>query len=173
MFSKHFYFHFHGVLLEVSRWWVINKIMSGRFYDVIASLRHISREFRRRLPVEIKRKQKQWGNQKICHQMWKLIIRNYEAGNSYSEIGRNLQLNRATSYAVEKRYRKRGDIENRPPSGRKKKLDDRDTRKLLRLVKNNRSLPLQDKTRKYNENREDVVSSVTVRRCLYRNNFHS
>ena len=51
-------------------------------------------------------------------------------------------------------------------------MDDRDTRKLLRLVKNNRSLPLQDITRECNENREDVVSSVTVRRCLYRNNFH-
>jgi hypothetical protein len=51
-------------------------------------------------------------------------------------------------YAVVKRYRERGDIENRPRSGRKKKLDDRDTRKLLRLVKNNRSLPLQDITRK-------------------------
>ena len=69
MFSKNFYFHFDGVLLEVSRL-VINKIMSGRFYDVITSLRHISR----RLSVEIKRKQKQWGNQKICHQMWKLSL---------------------------------------------------------------------------------------------------
>jgi hypothetical protein len=42
-----------------------HEFMSGRFYDVITSLRHISR----RLSVEIKRKQKQWGNQKICHQM--------------------------------------------------------------------------------------------------------
>ena len=67
-------------------------------------------------------------------------MRNFEAGKSYSEIhvGRNLQLNRATVYAVVKIYRERGDIENRPRSGRKKKLDDRDTRKLLRLVKNNR-----------------------------------
>ena len=31
-----------------------------------------------------------------------IIIRNYEAGKSYSEIGRNLQLNRATVYAVKK-----------------------------------------------------------------------
>ena len=64
VFSKDFYFDFDGVLLDVSRL-VINKIMSGRFYDVITSLRHISREFRRRLSVEIKRKQKQWGNQKF------------------------------------------------------------------------------------------------------------
>ena len=69
MFSKIVYFHFDGVLLEVSRL-VINKIMSGRFYDVITSLRHISR----RLSVEIKSKQKQWGNQNICHQMWKLSL---------------------------------------------------------------------------------------------------
>jgi hypothetical protein len=68
VFSKNFYFHFDGVLLKVSRL-VINKIMSSRFYDVITSLRHISREFRRRLSVEIKRKQKQRGNQKICHHM--------------------------------------------------------------------------------------------------------
>jgi hypothetical protein len=32
--------------------------------------------------------------------------------------------------------------------------------------------PIEDITRNCNENREDVVSSVTVRRCLYRNNFH-
>ena len=68
VFSKNFYFHFDGVLLEVSRL-VINKIMSGRFYYVITSLRHILREFRHRPSVEIKHKQKQWGNQKICHQM--------------------------------------------------------------------------------------------------------
>ena len=89
-----------------------------------------------------------------------IIIRNYEAGKSNSEIGRNLQLNRTSVYAVVNRYRERGDIENRPQSGRKKKLDDRDTRKLLRLAKDIKSLPLH------------VVSSVTVRRCLYRNNFH-
>ena len=58
VFSKKNYFHFDGVLLEVSML-VINKIMSGRFYDVITILRLISREFRRRLSVEIKRKQKQ------------------------------------------------------------------------------------------------------------------
>ena len=46
-----------------------HEFMSGRFYDVITSLRHISLEFRHRLSVEIKCKQKQWGNQKICHQM--------------------------------------------------------------------------------------------------------
>ena len=68
VFSQKMYFHVDGVLLEVSRL-VINKIMSGRLYDVITSLRHISREFKRRLSDEIKRKQKQWGNQKICHQM--------------------------------------------------------------------------------------------------------
>jgi hypothetical protein len=62
------YFHFDGVLLEVSRL-VINEIMSGRLYDVITTLRHISREFKRHLSDEIKRKQKQWGNQQICHQM--------------------------------------------------------------------------------------------------------
>jgi hypothetical protein len=62
------YFHFDGVLLEVSRL-AINEIMSGRLYDVITTLRHISREFKRRLSDEIKRKQKQWGNQQICHQM--------------------------------------------------------------------------------------------------------
>ena len=68
VFSKKMYFHFDGVLLEVSRL-VINEIMSGRLYDVITTLRHISREFKRRLSDEIKRKQKQWGNQQICHQM--------------------------------------------------------------------------------------------------------
>ena len=54
VFSKKFYFNFDGVLLEVSRL-VINEIMSGRLYDVITTLRHISREFKRRLSDEIKR----------------------------------------------------------------------------------------------------------------------
>ena len=89
-----------------------------------------------------------------------IIIPNYEAGKSYSEIGRMFQLNRATVYAVVTRYRERGDIENRPRSGRKKKLDDRDTRKLLRLVKNNRLLPLQDITRKFNENLASLFDVV-------------
>ena len=34
-----------------------------------------------------------------------IVIQNHEAGKSYSEMGRNLQLNRATVYAVVKRYR--------------------------------------------------------------------
>ena len=92
-----------------------------------------------------------------------IIIRNYEPGKSYSEIGRNFQLNRSTVYAVVKIYHEQGDIENRPRSGRKKKLDDRDTRKLSRLVKNNRSFPLQDITRKFNENREDVQYLVILK----------
>jgi transposase len=33
-----------------------------------------------------------------------IIIRNYEAGKSYSEIGRNFQLNRSTAYAVVQIY---------------------------------------------------------------------
>jgi DNA invertase Pin-like site-specific DNA recombinase len=103
-----------SVLLEVSRL-VINKIMSSRFYDVITSLRHISREFRRRLSVEIKRKQKKMGKSKdLSSDVKTIIIRNFEAGKSYSEIGRYLQLNRTIVYVVLKRYRERGDIENRP-----------------------------------------------------------
>jgi hypothetical protein len=102
-------------------------------------------------------------------------------------------------YAVVKRYRERGDIENRPRSGRKKKLDDRDTRKLSRLVKNNSFSEYDFPASKFrimivftsddksfdfpiafvyarrrlnSREREDVVSSVTVKRCLYRNDFH-
>ena len=100
------------VLLEVSRL-VINKIKSGIFYDVITSLRHISREFRRRLSVEIKTMGK---SKDLSSDVKTIIIRNYEVGKSYSEIGRNLQLNRATVYAVVNRYRELGDIENRPRS---------------------------------------------------------
>jgi transposase len=43
-----------------------------------------------------------------------IIIRNYEAGKSNSEIGRNIQLNMGTVYAVVERYRERGS--NNTPS---------------------------------------------------------
>jgi hypothetical protein len=69
-------------------------------------------------------------------------------------------------YAVVKIYHEQGDIENRPRSGRKKKLDDRDNRKLLRLVKNNRSLPLQDITRKFNENRNYIKTKADLGRVV-------
>lgn len=98
-------------------------------------------------------------------------MRNYEAGKSYSKIGSYILLNRTTVCGVVKWYRERGDIKNQLRSDRKKKLYDRDTCKLLRLVKKNRSLPLQDINRKFNDNREDVVYSVTVQHCVYRNNF--
>lgn len=108
----------------------------------------------------------------LCTGVKELIIEKYLSGENYSKIARDCGLNRCTVFAVVKRYKQRGTTENKPRSGRKSKITVRESRSLLRLVKANRVLPFSDITQLFNENRQCPVSEVTVRRRLYRSNFH-
>lgn len=63
-----------------------------------------------------------------------------------SEIVKQLNLNRCSVFAVVKCFKQMGNTENNQRTGRKRKLDARDERKLFRLDKKNRSLPLSDIT---------------------------
>ena len=100
------------------------------------------------------------------------IITSFQSGIKQSEIARTLRLNRCTVCAVIKRYRERGSVENKPRTGRKKKLSVQDERSILRSVKLHRVEPLKEITQRFNQFRENPVSEVTVKRCLFRNNYH-
>jgi hypothetical protein len=96
-----------------------------------------------------------------------LIGEKYLRGEKYSEIARNLGLLQNTVYTVVKRYLERGTVETAERSDRKKKIDNRDVRQLLRVTKQNRVLPLQDITYLFNQGRHSTILSRTVPCRLY------
>lgn len=100
------------------------------------------------------------------------IISLYYSGIRQAEISRRLNIPRTTITSVVDRFRKRGSLQNKPRKGAPSKLDGRDIRTLLRLVKNNRGKSLSEITAIFNENRPSIVSKRTIQRILYCNNFH-
>lgn len=88
------------------------------------------------------------------------------SGLKHSNIVRRLEIHRPTTSSIIDRYRKRGSVDNNRRKGKHAKLSDRDSRKLLRLVKENRKRKLSDITALYNENRDSFVSKRTVLRSL-------
>ena len=68
-----------------------------------------------------------------------------------------MKLPPTTITSVIDRFQKRGSVENIPRKGKQAKLDNRDTRKLLRSVKENRK-SLSDVTALLNQYRESVIS---------------
>ena len=60
-----------------------------------------------------------------------------------------------------------GSVENKPRSGRPKKIKPRDYRQLERIVKTNRRSLLSNITTKFNEGRPDPVSKRTIQHNLH------
>jgi transposase len=66
------------------------------------------------------------------------IVSLYYSGVRQSEISRRLDIPKTTISGVINRFRSRESVENRQRSGAPPKLSSRDTRGLLRVVKQNR-----------------------------------
>lgn len=93
------------------------------------------------------------------------------SGLKHSDIARRLEIPRPTISSIIDRYRKRGSVENNRRKGKHATVSDRDSRKLLRLVKENRKRKLSDITALFNENRYSIVSKRTVQRSLYKQGY--
>lgn len=72
---------------------------------------------------------------------------------------------------MDDRYPKRGSVENIPRKGKQAKLSDRDSRSLLRLVKENRKRKLSDITALFNKNRNSTISKRTVQQNLFKQGY--
>ena len=83
-----------------------------------------------------------------------------------------LNVPKSNVFDVYRKFSDTGIVENKPRSGRSKKIKPRDYRQLERIVKktNRRSL-LSDITTKLNEERPDPVSKRTIQHNLHKHNY--
>ena len=79
-----------------------------------------------------------------------IILELFDSGFKQSEISKVLKISPVTICRFLKRYHESGSIENRPRSGRPKKMDDRSCRTLNRIIRGNRTSTLVDITNEFN-----------------------
>ena len=107
----------------------------------------------------------------LSNDVKEVIVSLFRSGLKQQEISRRLEIPRTTISSVIDHFRKRGNVENIPRKGKQSKLDDRDVRKLLRSVKENRKRSLADVTALFNENRVSTVSKRTLQTTLYKQGY--
>lgn len=100
------------------------------------------------------------------------IVDKYLSGQKNADICRDLKIPCNSIYSVIQRYLARGTVRRAPRSGRKQKMDARETRKLVRVVKTRRTVPPAGITDMINQGWRSPVSQRTVKRQLYKNNYH-
>ena len=98
-----------------------------------------------------------------CKESIITLVRN---GQSFGEVGRLLQIPKTTVYSVWKKFTACGSVENKRRSGRKKSIDGRAARRLVRQMKGDRKKTLAVVTRDFNNNNNVRVSQKTVWRRL-------
>lgn len=97
------------------------------------------------------------------------VVRMNNSGLPPSQIAKHCDLPVNSVKSILRRFKKRGTVESLKPSGRPKKLSDRDVRSLVSDVKTERRATLQDIT----NNMVTKVSTSTVRRALGNEGIHS
>ena len=102
----------------------------------------------------------------------KVIVEMRESGHKLQQIASTLGIPRGTVSDVIVRFRRRGTVENKPQTGRRRLLDERSRRVLVRQVRSDRKTPLNDATTRFNEHREGQVSKRTVQRALYQEGYN-
>jgi len=100
------------------------------------------------------------------------IISLYNSGIKQSEISRRLSIPKTTISDILKRFKQRGSVENKSRNGTPRKLTDRDTRGLVRLVRDNRKKSMNEITNVFNQVSTSSVSKRTVQRKLYSEGYH-
>lgn len=101
-----------------------------------------------------------------CKPVKQIIVDKYLSGQKYADIGRDLKIPRNSIYSVIQQYLARGTVKRAPRSGRKRKIDERETRKLLRVVKTRRTVPLAGINDMINQDRHSPDLQRTVKRRL-------
>src|SRR4051812_3815754 len=100
------------------------------------------------------------------------IVGGWKCGFTGEEIGDALGRPKSTVNNVINKYKKFGRTTVAPRRGRPRKLNVRDTRRLIRIVKEDRRQAVDEITEKFNSALTISVSAVTIRRTLYENGFH-
>ena len=96
-----------------------------------------------------------------------IIVQLIEGSYRASEVANILNISKSTISRLLKRWRERGDTENKPRKGRAKFVSKRGERVLNRIVKTSRRATLKDITNEFNRRTPVKVSRRTVQRTLH------
>ena len=99
------------------------------------------------------------------------VIGYWRNGRSYREIARDLDMHRNTVYGIVKRYRERGNLMPRKPTGRPPLTNQRQDRILYRQVRQNRRSSAQSLLREWRPHLNGPVSRRTVNRRLQKRGY--
>lgn len=102
-----------------------------------------------------------------------LVIFHREKGKTIKSIAEILLLKRSTVHDICKRYYTDNSIEDRPRSGRPKKLNSSDEKFVLREVKQNPRVTSSELVSKLKDFSGKEVNSSTIRKRLIKNNYVS
>ena len=95
-----------------------------------------------------------------------LIIKSYQKIKNISKLARIFKIPKSTVYFILRRFHERGDIENRPRTGRPSNFTKRDKSALLRAVKSNRQKSLSNICGSFNKFKDQTFSEATIRRKI-------
>ena len=101
-----------------------------------------------------------------------IVIRNFESGRSFREIGKIINRSSSTVQYIIKRYRKENRITNRPRKAPNKKFNEHDERWIRRKIKENPRLSAPKLTNEVEKYLGKSANPETVRRILRKQNFH-
>lgn len=103
-----------------------------------------------------------------------IIIRNYKNRKSIREISEIIGKKKSTVHNIIKRYRERGNVcDKKRNLTNRRKIDDRNSRFVLRLVKQNPNISAVDLKKQLQEEKNVEVSAETIRRLLKNNKFYA
>jgi transposase len=94
----------------------------------------------------------------------KVVVQLYQNGEKIADIAQAVNKSLSSIYRVIRKFQNSGSLENRPRSGRPRLIDEREYRRLQRLVNVDCRAPLSEVIAKFNENRNVEVSNKTVKR---------
>ena len=100
-----------------------------------------------------------------------VIIELYSNVETFSGIARTINRSLASVYRVVRRFENSGSVENLSWPGRPRSIDNREYRRLQRIVNRDRRAPLKEVTARFNEYRTSSVSQKTIKRRLKENGY--
>src|SRR5690349_5716862 len=111
-------------------------------------------------------------NCEISSEIRNLVIRNYKEGKRISDIASMFNVNCNSVKTIIKRYKDRGTLEIKVRSGRLQKVILRRERLIIREMKKDRKVKLQNLANTINEEESIKISNRTLKRVLNKNGYN-
>lgn len=113
------------------------------------------------------------GSSQVEEERKRTIVHMVQAGLTPTAVANHFCMNRSTVYSILHRYKQQGTLSPTETRGRKKKLDERSMRRLMKYAKSNRFKPLHTITAEFNSNNDYNLCSRSVRRYLRREGINN